>query len=160
MRLANGEVGTPSTAFTIGNGATKARLSVGALTAARAIAFPDASGTLALAPVWQTITDGATVTLAWLHGSTNAVTLGGNRTLAISGTPARGEHCYLRVTQDGTGNRTLTWPTSGVTFNWSLGEEILLTTTAGRFDVFRLTCSDATVGALVFDVAPDNLNCY
>jgi hypothetical protein len=114
----------------------------------------------AAASAWQTISDGSTVTLAWLHGSTNAVTLGGNRTLAISGTPARGEHCYLRVTQDGTGNRTLTWPTSGVTFKWPLGEVVLLTTTAGRFDVFRLTCSDATVGALVFDVTPDNLNCY
>lgn len=110
--------------------------------------------------LWQALTDGATVTLAWLHASTNAVTLGGNRTLALSGTPAQGESCYLRLKQDGTGGRTLTWPTSGVTFNWPADEEIILGTTASRTDVVKLTCVDATPSALIFDAQIEFMNSY
>lgn len=117
-------------------------------------------GAGSVAPSKQTITDGATVTLAWADRSLNCVTLGGNRTLAISGTPAVAESCLLRVLQDGTGNRTLTWPTSGVTLNWPLGEDPVLTTTASRFDVFRLTCFDATPSALVFDCEIVSMNNY
>ncbi len=125
------------------------------------ITYPDTSTELGGGggdPTWQTITDGATVTLAWLDNSINAVTLGGNRTLAISGTPAQGESCIRRVKQDGTGGRTLTWPTSGKTFNWPYGEEAVLTTTTDAVDVLQLRCVDATVGALVFDVDIPSLN--
>lgn len=133
--------------------------------ASRTITTPNSNITLGeggggSSPTWQTITDGATITLAWLHASINAVTLGGNRTLAISGTPAQGESCTLRVKQDGTGGRTITWPTSGVNFNWMYGEEPILTTTASRVDVFEILCVDATVGALVFDVKAMSFNIY
>lgn len=99
---------------------------------------------------WNTMTDGATVTLTWSHDSTNVVTLGGNRTLAISGTPALNQKVRIRLTQDATGSRTLTWPTSGVTIKWPLGEVPVLTTTAAKTDTVELTCTDATGGALVF----------
>lgn len=130
----------------------------------RTITFPATSMTLgsggSSSPVKQTITDGATITLAWLHASLNCVTLGGNRTLAISGTPVAGERCTLRIKQDGTGARTITWPTSGVTINWPLGEEPILTTTANRIDTIELTCFDDTSGALVFDAYPLPMNVY
>lgn len=108
----------------------------------------------------QTMTDGATITLAWKNGSTNTVTLGGNRTLAISGTPKNGESVIIRFKQDATGGRTITWPTSGVTINWPLGEEPLLTTEPGRADAIIITCFDETPGALVFDAYPMPFNLY
>lgn len=111
-------------------------------------------------PTVNTLTDGATVTLAWAHNSINMVTLGGNRALAISGTPAVGHSCRLFVTQDATGSRTLTWPTSGVDIQWPGNDEPILTTTAGRTDMFELTCTDATGGALVFRITGWNFNIY
>lgn len=107
----------------------------------------------------NTMTDGATVTLDWSK-PLNVVTLGGNRTLAISGTPVAGESCKLKIIQDATGGRTLTWPTSGVTINWPLSDEPILTTTAARSDIIELTCFDDTVGALVFDVTYMMFNIY
>ena len=111
-------------------------------------------------PAVNTLADGATVTLAWAHNSINNVTLGGNRTLTISGVPAVGQSCRLFITQDGTGSRTLTWPTSGVEIQWPGSDEPILTTTAGRTDMFELTCTDATVGALVFKITGWNFNIY
>ena len=107
---------------------------------------------------WYAMTDGATVTATWTNNATNSVTLGGNRTLAISGTPAKGERITLLLTQDATGARTITWPSSGVTISWPYGEEIILTTTAGATDLFELLCTDDTSGALVFKVSNAFLN--
>lgn len=108
--------------------------------------------------LWQTMTDGATVTLSWANLSTNSVTLGGNRTLAISGTPKLGEFVQVRLKQDGTGGRTVTWPSSGVTITWPLGASPVLTTTAGKTDTFQLLCVDETVGAIVLSGSYCSMN--
>jgi hypothetical protein len=106
----------------------------------------------ASAPAKQTITDGATITLAWLHNSVNVVTLGGNRTWAFSGSPAVEEQLLIRIIQDATGGRTVTWPSSGVTINWvGGGVAPVLTTTASKVDVIGLRCTDPTGGALKFE---------
>ena len=58
---------------------------------------------------WQTLTDGATVTLNGANGINNRVTLAGNRTLAFSNITV-GKRYFLKITQDATGSRTLTCP--------------------------------------------------
>jgi hypothetical protein len=85
-----------------------------------------------IAPASVTLTDGATIT--WDTGgyptSHAKVTLGGNRTLAISNAIA-GASGILVVTQDGTGSRTLTLPAGSK----APGGAPTLTTTAGAIDV-------------------------
>lgn len=86
-------------------------------------------------------TDGATIT--WAIASTlnaNAsVTLGGNRTLNITN-PVIGGNYVLRVTQDGTGSRTLTLG-SGCTWKIIGGGSgaITLSTAAASVDVLAFT---------------------
>lgn len=73
-------------------------------------------------PAFTTLTDAATVT--WATGglkSTNAtVTLGGNRTLAITGATS-GSTGVLIVKQDGTGGRTLALPANSKMVNTGAG---------------------------------------
>jgi hypothetical protein len=79
-----------------------------------------------------TATDGATVTFALAASQRQIVTLGGNRTLALSG-DADGMSFTVVLKQDGTGGRTVTW-WSGI--KWAGGATPTLTATAGKYDVF------------------------
>ena len=99
-----------------------------------------------------TITDGATVTVDADDESTQKVTLGGNRTIAFDNF-VTGQRVCLRLTQDGTGSRTVTWPSSGVTINWSGGSAPTLTTTASKADWIVLICTDDSSGAEIYDAA-------
>lgn len=85
-----------------------------------------------------TASDGATVTFDLDTGSIQQVTLGGNRTLAISNEDA-GQVFIVKLIQDGTGSRTVTWFS---TINWAGGSAPTLTTTAGQADVFGFICTD------------------
>ena len=85
------------------------------------------------------LSDGATITWDWRDGSFASVTLGGNRTLAFSNV-ATDKAVFLRLKQDGTGSRTVTWPAGVV---WPSGAAPTLTTTAGRTDVFGFYCATA-----------------
>lgn len=76
------------------------------------------------------LTDGATITIDWSTGNTFTVTLGGNRTIAFSN-DVDGQLIKLRLKQDATGSRTITWP-SGI--SWSGGSAPTLTTTANKAD--------------------------
>lgn len=81
---------------------------------------------------WVTASDGATVTFNLSSGSKQKVTLGDNRTLALSNVVAG--HCFiLRLIQDATGSRTVTWFS---TIKWPAGVAPTLTTTANKEDVF------------------------
>lgn len=94
---------------------------------------------------YQVLTDGATVTITCDSQSDiqNAtITLGGNRTLAISGAVA-GMYGTLVVKQDATGSRTLTLPASSKVINGGAGA-ITLTTTANGIDVLTWFYSGAT----------------
>lgn len=91
------------------------------------------------------LTDGATITwtLNPQVSSQNAsVTLGGNRTLAWGSTPPAGYTGVLKVTQDGTGSRTLALPANSKVVNAGAGV-ITLTTTAGAVDIITFW-SDGT----------------
>ncbi len=87
----------------------------------------------ALGETWVTATDGATVTFDLSAGRSQKVTLGGNRTLAVSNAVA-GQPFLLALIQDGTGSRTVTW-FSGI--KWAGGSAPTLTTTAAKADLIR-----------------------
>lgn len=98
-------------------------------------------------------TDGATITIDWsdaTKGKLRKITLGGNRTLVFSNATV-GQYIRLRIAQDGTGSRTITWP-SGCKFNSATTP--VLTTTASRIDIFDIWCS-ATDTYDVFQVGVD-----
>jgi hypothetical protein len=77
------------------------------------IASPTFTGTVT-SPIYasapQNLTDAATISWDPANGLNANVTLGGNRTLSFSSTPASGSYGTLVVTQDVTGGRTLTLP--------------------------------------------------
>lgn len=82
-----------------------------------------------------TLTDAATVSWNYALGYNASVTLGGNRTLAVSNTGA-GDYGTVKVIQDATGNRTLTLPAnSKVNGYWGSGTSIVLSTTANAIDL-------------------------
>ena len=86
------------------------------------------------------LTDGATVTLDASLGRTFRVTLGGNRTLAITN-PTDGRVIDLEIKQDGSGARTLTLPTGsgGVAFSTDAPSSLyVLSTTAGAVDILTM----------------------
>lgn len=80
----------------------------------------------------DTNTDGATITFDLNESNLHEVTLGGNRTLAISN-ETTGQRFILKLKQDGTGSRTVTWFS---TIKWPGGLEPTLTETGGKYDYF------------------------
>jgi hypothetical protein len=89
-------------------------------------------------PTLTTDTDGATITFD-LSTSLHTVTLGGNRTLALSNETV-GQTFVIRLVQDATGSRTVTWFS---TIKWAGGSAPTLTTTAAKTDVFGFICTSA-----------------
>ena len=94
-------------------GGTASSPTVPGLTAKANIASPTFTGTVT-SPIYasapQNLTDAATISWNPANGLNANVTLGGNRTLSFSSTPASGSYGTLVVTQDATGGRTLTLP--------------------------------------------------
>lgn len=101
----------------------------------------------AASTAWVEATDGATITFNLSSGSKQRVVLGGNRALALSNVTA-GKVFLLRLTQDGTGSRTVTWFN---TIKWAGGTAPTLTTTINKADVFGFiqTDTDAYDGFVV-----------
>jgi hypothetical protein len=83
--------------------------------------------------------DGATVTFNMATSNLHTVTLGGNRTLAVSNVSV-GQTFIIRLVQDGTGSRTVTWFS---TIKWSGGVAPTLTTTLNKTDVFGFLCTSS-----------------
>ncbi len=79
-----------------------------------------------------TLTDGASISWNLDTSPVAKVTLGGNRTLANPSNMKDGGFYLLRVTQDGTGSRTLTL---GANYKKAGGATLTLTTTAGAIDI-------------------------
>jgi hypothetical protein len=80
----------------------------------------------------QSNTDAGTVTFDLNASDRHTLTLGGNRTLAVTN-DAVGQQFTVLLKQDGTGSRTVTW-WSGI--KWPGGVVPTLTTTANKEDVF------------------------
>lgn len=97
-------------------------------------ALADSSGII-------TLTDGSTVNWDMSTGYNSKVTLGGNRTLAAPTNPIEGRTYTLQVIQDGTGSRTLTWPSA---FDFGAAGSPTLQTGTGKIDFVALFCRDAS----------------
>lgn len=80
------------------------------------------------------LTDGATIAVDFNNSNSQRVTLGGNRTITFAN-PKAGAVYRLFLKQDGTGSRTVTWPT----VKWQGGTTPTLTTTAGKTDIITIT---------------------
>uniref|UniRef100_A0A6H1ZWA8 Tail protein n=1 Tax=viral metagenome TaxID=1070528 RepID=A0A6H1ZWA8_9ZZZZ len=86
---------------------------------------------------WTTDTDGATVTFNMAASCRHKVTLGGNRTLAVSSV-STGQVFIIKLIQDGTGSRTVTW---FVGISWPSAVVPTLTTTLNKSDFFIFICT-------------------
>lgn len=83
--------------------------------------------------------DGATITFDLDVSNLHTVTLGGNRTLALSNVSV-GQVFILRLVQDGTGSRV---PTFFSTIKWPAGVAPTLSTAANAVDVFGFICTSS-----------------
>jgi len=81
--------------------------------------------------------DGATITFDLNVSNVHKVTLGGDRTLALSNATV-GQRFMLRFLQDVTGSRTVTW---FATIKWPGGSAPTLTTTASKADTIGFLCT-------------------
>lgn len=126
-------------AVVIGNGVTATNVSIGggkivtgsSITAGQAVY----SGVAA-------ITDAATIATDASLGNTFTVTLAGNRTMGAPTNPVNGQRILYRITQDGTGSRTLAW---NAVFGFSTSLPVpVLTTTAGAIDYVGFVYSSAS----------------
>ncbi len=73
-------------------------------------------------------------TIDWDTGNTHLSTLTGNCTFTFSN-PKDGGRYLIALKQDGTGSRTVTWPSN---VKWPSGTAPTLTTTAGHVDIVTL----------------------
>ena len=87
-------------------------------------------------PVYS-LTDAATITPDWDNGSMQSVTIAGNRTIANPSNKKDGSTYILKIKQDSTGSRTLTW---GTDYKWAGGTAPTLTTTANAVDIITFFC--------------------
>ena len=160
IAVANGGTGANTlTGYVKGTGTTamtaSANIPVADVTGAAPLASPTFTGTVTTAtintgalsatsvntPIYastpQTLTDAATISWNPANGLNANVTLGGNRTLSFSTTPASGSYGTLVVTQDGTGGRTLTLPSGTHKVLGSATASISLSATAGAKDILN-----------------------
>jgi hypothetical protein len=95
---------------------------------------------LATSAIFQSLTDAATIAWNIATGYNAKVTLGGNRTLGAPTNYQEGLGGVLKVTQDGTGSRTLAYNAC-----WDFGAlgAPTLSTAAGTEDAIFYVCTDA-----------------
>jgi len=87
------------------------------------------------------LSDGASIALNMNDGFNFSVTLAGNRTLANPTNVRVGQSGFIKVTQDGTGTRTLAF---GTNYKFSGGSDVILTTTASATDLLFYQAITAT----------------
>jgi hypothetical protein len=100
------------------------------LLALAALLFLLSFQTAAAAPSYIQLADSPTIIVDWSKGTTQTVTLGGNREVTfLNG--QRGGRYLLIIKQDATGSRLVTWPSS---VHWPGTYGPTLTTVAGKAD--------------------------
>jgi len=91
----------------------------------------------AIKTIIETEPDGATITFNMNDSNTHMATLGGNRTIAVENA-ASGQKFMMRLKQDGTGSRTVTWFSD---IAWENGAAPTLSSVAGHADWFGFVCT-------------------
>jgi hypothetical protein len=81
------------------------------------------------------LTYASTIDLDWNNGNIQNVVLTGNATFTFANPLPTGNKYQIFLTQDGTGSRTITWPSS---VKWRGGTAPTLTTTASKTDIITL----------------------
>ena len=129
---------TLSTAQTI----TGAKTFTSTVTITGAVAFTsvvNVSGPVNVNTV--TLTDAASIALSFDAGNTFVVTLGGNRTLAAPTSANIGQSGSIRVIQDSTGGRTLSYNSA---YQFVSGSAPVMDTSAGAQSILVFSCRSAT----------------
>ena len=127
---------TGATAITGALSVSTTLTQTGAASLASTLAVTGKSTFAATVQTITTATDAATVTFDMSLGNIQQVTLGGNRTLALSNVSV-GQCFIINLIQDGTGSRTVTfWGT----IKWDNGTTPTLTTTASKTDTVGFIC--------------------
>lgn len=92
--------------------------------------------------------DGATITFDMSLYTKHQVTLGGNRTLAVTNVKYQNNQRFaIKLIQDGTGSRTVSW---WGTIKWAGGSAPTLTTAAGKADwIGFVTTGNGTYDGMV-----------
>lgn len=117
------------------------------------------TGPIPLTPeqVWDaaaevTLTDAATVAVDLSTGINFVLTLGGNRTLGNPSNQKVGQCGVIRIVQDGTGTRTLSYSSD---WEFASGSAPVLSTTAADQDLlfYHVIATDRVFGALVKDIS-------
>lgn len=80
---------------------------------------------------------GTTKTIDWGNGNKQKITMTGNCTFTFTA-PAGPCNLILRVIQDATGSRTVTWPSGASGVAWPSGTAPTLTTTASGVDIVSI----------------------
>lgn len=82
------------------------------------------------------VTDGATQTFDCSTGGVFQWTLGASRTMSTPINQVGEQYIEIRVIQDATGSRLVTWPSN---FAWPAATAPTLTTTASKMDIVKGT---------------------
>lgn len=104
---------------------------------------------------------GAAATIDWNDSASQWIILGANATFTFTAPPA-GARVMLRVIQDGTGSRTVTWPS---TVRWLGGSAPTLSTTAGDVDIVTFFFDGTTywgsaAGAVAWNLVQELSDAY
>ena len=81
---------------------------------------------------------GVVTSIDWTNGQKQKITLTDNVTVTLNTAPAGPADLTLKVVQDATGSRTITWDAySGVSIYWAGGSAPTLSTSAEAVDIFE-----------------------
>jgi hypothetical protein len=136
--LGLGSAAVISAPVSIANGGTGQATASAALTALGGAALAGATFTGYLAPAVAALTFGTTISVNAALGNVFAVTLTASTgTIANPSSPVDGQVIRFRITQDGTGNRTVAW---GTAYDWgsaggAANAPPVLTAVAGKTDI-------------------------
>jgi hypothetical protein len=97
------------------------------------VAFGLITGKRAALTEYDAGNSGASIEIDWADGQNQKLTLTAAATLTFAN-PAAGMTAKLKLIQDGTGSRTVTWPT----IKWVGGAAPTLSTAAGAIDIVSL----------------------
>jgi len=93
------------------------------------------AGTAVFAGEYDNGNSGTAITLDWNKGNKQKLTLTGAAALTFSASPGAAASYVMKLVQDATGSRTITWPAS---VKWSGGTAPVLSTSPGAVDIIGL----------------------